>query len=57
MSYSRNVTHHQKGPTIMNLLCRIIGHKFQNTIVIDEIGDFYNVQDAKYCRLCGEVEQ
>jgi len=41
----------------MNLLCRIIGHKFQNTIVIDEIGDVYDVQDAKYCRLCGEVEQ
>jgi len=57
MSYSRNVTHHQKGPTVMNLLCRIIGHKFQNTIVIEEIEDFYDVQDAKYCRFCGEVEQ
>jgi len=40
----------------VNILCRIIGHKFQNTIVIDQIGDFYDIQDAKYCKLCGEVD-
>ena len=40
----------------MNLLCKIIGHRFQSTIVIDQIGDFYDIQDGKYCKLCGEVE-
>jgi len=41
---------------IVNLLCRIIGHRFQSTVVIDQIGDFYDIQDGKYCKLCGEVE-
>lgn len=40
----------------MNLLCRIIGHRFQDTVVIDQIGDFYDIQDGRYCRICGEVE-
>jgi len=40
----------------MNLLCKIIGHRFQSTVVIDEVEDFYDIQDGKYCRLCGEVE-
>jgi len=42
--------------TTVNLLCKIIGHRFQSTIVIDQIGDFYDIQDGKYCKLCGEVE-
>ena len=40
----------------VNLLCKIIGHRFRSTIVIDQIGDFYDIQDGKYCKLCGEVE-
>lgn len=40
----------------VNILCKIIGHRFQSTVVIDQIGDFYDIQDGKYCKLCGEVE-
>lgn len=39
----------------MSMICRLIGHKFQNTLVIREDEDFYEVDDAVYCSLCGFV--
>jgi hypothetical protein len=39
----------------MSMVCRIVGHKFQDTLVITEEGGFYEVQDARYCRQCGAV--
>jgi hypothetical protein len=41
--------------TIMTMVCRIIGHRFQDAFVIREDGDFYEVDDAHYCRQCGVV--
>ena len=39
----------------MSMVCQILGHWFQDTYVIHPDGDFYEVDDAKYCRLCGTV--
>jgi hypothetical protein len=39
----------------MSMVCKIIGHRFQGTFVIREAGDFYEVDDARYCRHCGTV--
>jgi hypothetical protein len=39
----------------MSMVCRIVGHKFQNTVVITQDGDFYEIEDARYCRQCGIV--
>jgi hypothetical protein len=39
------------------MVCRLIGHQFSNTYVIREDGDFFEVKDARYCRLCGTVHQ
>lgn len=39
----------------MSMICRLIGHKFQNTLVIREDEGFYEVDDAVYCSLCGFV--
>jgi len=39
----------------MSMVCRIVGHKFQDTIVIREDGDFYEIDAARYCRHCGIV--
>ncbi|MGD0177121.1 MAG: hypothetical protein ABSC50_09895 [Candidatus Bathyarchaeia archaeon] len=37
------------------MVCKLIGHQFRNTYVIDEDGDFFEVNDAQYCRHCGTV--
>lgn len=39
----------------LSMVCRIIGHRFQDTFVIREEGDFFEVEDAQYCRNCGTV--
>jgi hypothetical protein len=39
----------------MSMVCKIAGHKFQDTFVITQEGDFYEVEDARYCRQCGLV--
>ena len=39
----------------MSKVCELLGHWFQDTYVIQPDGDFYAVDDAKYCRLCGLV--
>lgn len=39
----------------MSMVCRLIGHRFQDTYVIKEYDGFYDVKDAHYCRLCGVV--
>ena len=39
----------------MSMVCQLLGHWFQDTYVIQPDGDFYEVEDAKYCRLCGLV--
>lgn len=40
----------------MSFLCKIRGHKFQETYVIENRDDFFEVDEAFYCRTCGEVE-
>ncbi len=40
----------------MNFVCRLAGHNFQETMVIDKIEDDYNISDARYCRRCGGIE-
>lgn len=37
------------------MLCRIVGHQLIGTYVIEESEGFYEVDDAKYCARCGEV--
>ena len=39
----------------MSMVCKLLGHKFQETIVINREGDFYEVEDARYCRQCGSI--
>ena len=39
----------------VSMVCKLIGHKFQDTVVIRRDGDFYEVNDARYCRQCGTV--
>ena len=39
----------------MSMVCQLLGHWFQDTYVILPDGDFYEVNDARYCRLCGLV--
>jgi len=38
----------------LSMVCKLIGHKFQDTVVIRKDGDF-EVNDARYCRQCGTV--
>ncbi len=40
----------------MNFVCKLVGHNFQGTLVIDEVEDEYDVTDARYCRRCGGIE-
>jgi len=39
----------------MSMVCQLFGHWFLDTYVIQPDGDFYEVNDARYCRLCGLV--
>jgi len=39
----------------LSMVCRLLGHRYQATVVIREDGDFYEVDDARYCRNCGAV--
>ncbi len=40
----------------MSFICKIRGHKFQETFIIKDRDDFVEVNDGFYCRTCGEVE-
>ena len=40
----------------MNFLCVLVGHNFQETLVIDEVENDYDINDARYCRRCGGIE-
>jgi len=40
----------------LDKICSALGHKLKNTLVIEQSGDFYEVDYAKYCARCGEVE-
>jgi len=42
--------------TLLDKVCGALGHKLKDTLVIMESGDFYEVDYAKYCARCGEVE-
>jgi hypothetical protein len=39
----------------LSMVCKIIGHRFRDTFVIRDDGDFFEVEDAQYCRNCGTV--
>jgi hypothetical protein len=39
----------------MSMVCRLIGHRFRNTLAIRDDGDFFEVDNAQYCRMCGRV--
>lgn len=39
----------------LSMVCKIIGHRFHDTFVIRDDGDFFEVEDAQYCRNCGTV--
>jgi hypothetical protein len=39
----------------LSMVCKIIGHRFRDTFVIRNDGDFFEVEDAKYCSNCGTV--
>jgi hypothetical protein len=39
----------------LSMVCKIIGHRFRDTFVIRDDGDFFEVEDAKYCCNCGTV--
>ena len=41
--------------TELSMVCKIIGHRFRDTFVIHDDGDFFEVEDAQYCRNCGTV--
>lgn len=41
---------------LLDKICSALGHKLKNTLIIRESGDFYEVDYAKYCARCGEVE-
>lgn len=41
----------------LDMVCRILGHRFRDTYVIREDGDFFEVDDARYCRNCGTVHK
>jgi hypothetical protein len=40
----------------MNFICRLVGHNFQETLMIDKVLNDYDVNDARYCRRCGGIE-
>jgi len=39
----------------ISMVCKIVGHQFRDTFVIHEDGEFFEVDDAQYCRHCGKV--
>ena len=36
-------------------VCHFKGHTVNNTLTIEEVGDFYEVMDAKFCSRCGNI--
>jgi len=42
--------------SFLDRICSALGHKLKNTLIIRESGDFYEVDYAKYCARCGEVD-
>lgn len=40
----------------MSFVCRLLGHIHQDTLLIDETEDEFEVNDARYCRRCGGVQ-
>lgn len=39
----------------MSVVCKLTGHAFQETWLIREADDFFEVEDGHYCRKCGIV--
>jgi hypothetical protein len=37
------------------MMCRVVGHDTVGTYVIEEREGFYDVDEARYCTRCGEV--
>lgn len=40
---------------ISDYACRTFGHKIVNTYSIENIEDFFEISDAKYCIRCGVI--
>ena len=40
---------------ISGYVCQTFGHKIMNTYSIENIEDSFEVNDAKYCIRCGEI--
>ena len=39
----------------LSTVCKMFGHRFRDTYVILDDGDFVEVEDARYCQHCGKV--
>jgi len=42
--------------SFLDKVCGALGHKLRSTLIIRESEGFYEVDYAKYCARCGEVE-
>jgi len=42
--------------TLLDKVCSALGHKLRGTLIIRESDDFYEVDYAKFCARCGEIE-
>jgi hypothetical protein len=40
---------------MIGYVCQTFGHKIMNTYSIENTEDCYEVNDAKYCIRCGEI--
>ena len=40
----------------LDRICRALGHRLKDKLVIEQSGDFYEITYAKYCARCGMVE-
>lgn len=52
----QGVSSRQQEANWMNFICRLVGHNFHETLVIDEAEDDYDINDARYCRRCGGIK-
>ena len=42
--------------TFLDKICSALGHNLRDTLIIRESDGFYEVDYAKYCARCGDVE-
>ena len=42
--------------TFLDKICNALGHNLKDTLIIRESDGFYEVDYAKYCARCGDVE-